>query len=197
MNYDETLNDPRWNIHLWNGVSHGQSSNSGPMSAGEYCASAGCIAAIIGVGILFYKGCEAEGSEFNKEPLRIEQSINQDKEKSLSLQEKLVAGIEFYQKEVSPQLHQKKGVERICRYEPSCSEYAKQAIEQKGALLGSLDAAQRICSCNPWCEGGHDPVKSNKTQEHFRDLGKVKTREGFWKMIGYDWKKTKEDLGLC
>jgi len=45
-----------------------------------------------------------------------------------------------------------------CRFEPSCSTYALQALEQHGALAGSYLSARRIARCQPWCEGGHDPV---------------------------------------
>ncbi len=45
-----------------------------------------------------------------------------------------------------------------CRFEPSCSTYALQALEQHGALAGSYLSMRRIARCQPWCEGGHDPV---------------------------------------
>lgn len=45
-----------------------------------------------------------------------------------------------------------------CRFEPTCSAYALQALEQHGAAGGSYLAAKRLVRCNPWCEGGHDPV---------------------------------------
>jgi len=45
-----------------------------------------------------------------------------------------------------------------CRFEPSCSTYALQALEQHGALAGSYLSVRRIVRCQPWCEGGHDPV---------------------------------------
>ena len=45
-----------------------------------------------------------------------------------------------------------------CRYEPSCSHYALQALAQHGAARGSLLAAWRVLRCNPWMPGGHDPV---------------------------------------
>ena len=47
-----------------------------------------------------------------------------------------------------------------CRYEPSCSHYALQALAQHGAAHGSLLAARRVLRCNPWMPGGHDPVPS-------------------------------------
>ena len=45
-----------------------------------------------------------------------------------------------------------------CRYEPSCSHYAIEALRTHGALRGSALAARRILRCNPWQEGGDDPV---------------------------------------
>ena len=50
------------------------------------------------------------------------------------------------------------GREDICRYEPSCSEYAKQAVEKHGQIKGSLMAATRLARCNPLSKGGYDPV---------------------------------------
>ena len=45
-----------------------------------------------------------------------------------------------------------------CRFHPSCSEYAEQALERHGALRGSWLAARRVCRCGPWHGGGYDPV---------------------------------------
>jgi putative membrane protein insertion efficiency factor len=45
-----------------------------------------------------------------------------------------------------------------CRFEPTCSAYALQALEQHGAARGSYLAAARLLRCHPWCAGGHDPV---------------------------------------
>lgn len=45
-----------------------------------------------------------------------------------------------------------------CRFEPTCSRYALQALEAHGALAGSYLAAHRIARCHPWCHGGIDPV---------------------------------------
>lgn len=45
-----------------------------------------------------------------------------------------------------------------CRYSPSCSHYALQALDRHGAAAGSYLAARRILRCNPFCLGGHDPV---------------------------------------
>ena len=46
-----------------------------------------------------------------------------------------------------------------CRFEPSCSEYAHQAVEKYGALKGTWMGVKRILRCQPFCKGGHDPVR--------------------------------------
>ena len=45
-----------------------------------------------------------------------------------------------------------------CRFEPTCSLYSLQALEQHGAALGSYLTLARIARCHPWCAGGFDPV---------------------------------------
>ena len=70
----------------------------------------------------------------------------------------LLTLIEGYQRWISP-LHPS-----CCRYIPSCSAYAKQAISRFGALKGGLLALWRIMRCNPFSKGGYDPVP-NKTSE--------------------------------
>jgi uncharacterized protein len=47
----------------------------------------------------------------------------------------------------------------FCRFRPTCSDYAIDAIIKKGALKGLLQSAYRILRCNPWNKGGWDPVK--------------------------------------
>jgi putative membrane protein insertion efficiency factor len=46
-----------------------------------------------------------------------------------------------------------------CRFEPTCSEYAKQAVEKYGALRGTWMGVKRILRCQPFCKGGYDPVR--------------------------------------
>lgn len=50
-----------------------------------------------------------------------------------------------------------------CRFEPSCSQYALGALAEHGAIRGSALAAGRILRCNPWMEGGHDPVPPRRS----------------------------------
>jgi hypothetical protein len=65
-----------------------------------------------------------------------------------------VAPIHAYQRVVSPALP------RRCKYEPTCSAYAVQAIERYGILRGLVLAGWRVLRCNPWSHGGFDPVSA-------------------------------------
>lgn len=60
--------------------------------------------------------------------------------------------IRFYQYCISP------FVPKVCRFEPSCSVYAVEALKKHGVLKGSYLAARRILRCNPWGGSGYDPV---------------------------------------
>jgi putative membrane protein insertion efficiency factor len=53
-----------------------------------------------------------------------------------------------------------------CRYHPSCSEYAAQAIDQYGVLRGLVLGAWRLLRCNPLCRGGFDPVDQQRLFKH-------------------------------
>ncbi|MBM4356231.1 MAG: membrane protein insertion efficiency factor YidD, partial [Deltaproteobacteria bacterium] len=64
----------------------------------------------------------------------------------------LLALIRFYQAAISPYLP------RACRFHPTCSHYAADAIRVHGALRGSALAARRLARCHPFHPGGHDPV---------------------------------------
>jgi uncharacterized protein len=48
-----------------------------------------------------------------------------------------------------------------CRFQPTCSAYALEAVTQHGAALGSWLAVKRILRCHPWSAGGYDPVPNN------------------------------------
>jgi len=65
--------------------------------------------------------------------------------------------IRFYQLFISPVLPPS------CRYLPSCSAYAAEAITTHGALRGSWLAARRLSRCHPWGGSGYDPVPPAKT----------------------------------
>lgn len=59
-----------------------------------------------------------------------------------------------------------------CRFYPSCSGYAIEALERHGAIAGSYLAARRIVRCGPWCEPGDDPVPHDKPRlfTHFTSI---------------------------
>ncbi|MEI7625023.1 MAG: membrane protein insertion efficiency factor YidD [Actinomycetota bacterium] len=62
--------------------------------------------------------------------------------------------IVVYQRAISPLIPDR------CKYYPSCSAYAVQAIKEFGILRGLVLAAWRLLRCNPWSHGGHDPVEA-------------------------------------
>jgi len=64
----------------------------------------------------------------------------------------LIHLVKLYRLLLSPWLGQS------CRFEPTCSVYAIGALEEHGAARGSYLTLRRIVRCQPWCEGGHDPV---------------------------------------
>jgi putative membrane protein insertion efficiency factor len=63
----------------------------------------------------------------------------------------LLRGIDAYQ-------HLFRDRPSLCRYVPSCSQYAREAVESHGAGRGSWLAARRLCRCHPWGGHGYDPV---------------------------------------
>lgn len=68
----------------------------------------------------------------------------------------LLAPIRLYQRLLSPALP------RRCKYEPTCSRYAVQAVEKYGILRGLALAMWRLLRCNPWSDGGYDPVEAQR-----------------------------------
>ena len=73
----------------------------------------------------------------------------------------LVWVLRGYQLLLSPMLGQK------CRFYPTCSNYAIEALRVHGAARGSLLAARRVCKCHPWHEGGVDMVPpAGKHKQH-------------------------------
>jgi uncharacterized protein len=67
----------------------------------------------------------------------------------------LIALVRGYRLILSPSLGSS------CRFEPTCSVYSLQALEQHGAAMGSYLTLARIGRCHPWCAGGSDPVPAD------------------------------------
>jgi putative membrane protein insertion efficiency factor len=65
----------------------------------------------------------------------------------------LVAPIRLYQRTISP------GLPARCKYHPSCSQYAVEAVRRYGVLRGVVLAGWRVLRCNPWSHGGVDFVE--------------------------------------
>lgn len=74
------------------------------------------------------------------------------------IQHILVLAVRIYRWTLSPAKTLLFGPLAGCRYTPSCSEYALQALRHHGALTGSWLAIKRIARCHPWSACGHDPV---------------------------------------
>ena len=66
----------------------------------------------------------------------------------------LLAPVRLYQRLISPALP------RRCKYEPTCSAYAVEAIRELGPVRGTIVAAWRLARCNPFSHGGYDPLEA-------------------------------------
>jgi putative membrane protein insertion efficiency factor len=73
-----------------------------------------------------------------------------------------IVPIRFYQRAISP------AMPRRCKYHPTCSQYAVDAVRSYGILRGIVLAAWRLLRCNPWSHGGVDFVEDQKV---FRPRG--------------------------
>jgi uncharacterized protein len=67
-----------------------------------------------------------------------------------------IAPIVVYQRVISP------AIPRRCKYEPTCSRYAVDAIREYGILRGLVLTGWRLLRCNPWSYGGYDPVEAQR-----------------------------------
>jgi len=65
----------------------------------------------------------------------------------------LIVGVRFYRKHISPMK-----IYTHCKYTPTCSAYAIEAIQKYGSVKGTWLAVKRILRCNPFAGGGYDPV---------------------------------------
>jgi uncharacterized protein len=75
------------------------------------------------------------------------------------LQHTLLLALRLYRLAISPVLTAALGPMGLgCRFTPTCSQYAMEAIREHGAVSGTRLAARRLCRCHPWGGWGHDPV---------------------------------------
>ena len=68
--------------------------------------------------------------------------------------------LKIYRLFLSPLLHLLLGPGHGCRFTPSCSEYAEEAIQELGTFRGSWLALRRVCRCHPFSGSGYDPVRA-------------------------------------
>lgn len=91
----------------------------------------------------------------------------------------LIALLKAYRFAISPLYGQ------VCRYHPTCSAYALEAVQSHGALRGTWLAARRVARCHPWAAGGYDPVparmnrapKNRRSSMHSSSLATPTTGE--------------------
>jgi putative membrane protein insertion efficiency factor len=84
----------------------------------------------------------------------------------------LIGLVRFYRFFLSPWLGS------ACRFEPTCSGYALQALQRHGALRGGALTVHRLLRCHPWCAGGHDPVPAQAFPLFTRLLGRPAAEPG-------------------
>jgi putative membrane protein insertion efficiency factor len=76
----------------------------------------------------------------------------------------LISAIRVYRWTISPAQIFLFGPSAGCRFTPTCSQYAIDAVRSRGAIAGSWLTAKRICRCHPWGDCGHDPVQKAEKQ---------------------------------
>ena len=124
-------------------------------ASGLSCYCGACCGVAVGLAIghaLWHSSPQPTIGEMLKDDKVLTASIERENGDTLT------RSIKRYQTEIRPILNERIGSENICRYQPSCSDYALQAIESNGRVIGSIRAIMRIARCNPISKGGYDPV---------------------------------------
>src|SRR5262245_26163863 len=85
-----------------------------------------------------------------------------------ALRELCLAPLHLYRRLVSP------AIPNRCKYYPTCSTYAVQAVRELGVLRGTVVAAWRVARCNPWSDGGVDELADRRL---FRDRDRHRNHE--------------------
>ena len=79
----------------------------------------------------------------------------------MTMAARLLSGaIRLYQLAISPYLAMS------CRFQPTCSGYAREAVARHGAIIGGVLALRRIGRCHPWGGAGYDPVPADHAKKH-------------------------------
>ena len=76
----------------------------------------------------------------------------------------VVAGLRIARLALMPFVAMTSITPRVCRYEPTCSHYAEQAVRRHGVVRGLALAGWRLLRCNPWSKGGYDPVPGDDVE---------------------------------
>ena len=76
----------------------------------------------------------------------------------------VVAGLRLARLALTPFVAMTSITPRVCRYEPTCSHYAEQAVRRHGVVRGLALAGWRLLRCNPWSKGGYDPVPEDDVE---------------------------------
>jgi hypothetical protein len=90
----------------------------------------------------------------------------------------LILLIRLYQAALSPVIVAVLGPSARCRFTPSCSQYAREAVRLHGALIGSWLALRRLGRCHPWGDGGEDPPPAGPLKFKWSSLKGGKHKSG-------------------
>jgi putative membrane protein insertion efficiency factor len=82
------------------------------------------------------------------------------------LQHILILTVRAYRLVISPAQTFLFGATGGCRFTPTCSAYALEAVREHGAMTGTFLAAKRLCRCHPWGDCGHDPIPPKAFTPH-------------------------------
>jgi uncharacterized protein len=83
----------------------------------------------------------------------------------------LIFAIRAYRWTISPAQAFLFGSNAGCRFTPTCSQYAIEAIGSRGIFIGSALTVKRICRCHPWGDCGHDPVPESEIRNQKSEIG--------------------------
>ena len=100
----------------------------------------------------------------------------------------ILTAIRFYQRWLSPIMP------GACRFAPSCSEYARQAVERRGIRVGTLLTSRRLLKCHPFNPGGYDPVPEKTDDSKIQNPNSKKDLDLIWNLESGIWNSREENL---